>query len=116
MKALNFNFSGSSQFNERDLGSGRQKNGASSGSLGATYFITKSTDRILLTGSASMNGIYLRSKAKDPTITNTNKSFFSTPRVVVLNKWFAKNIFTWTTILQERICKCLSMEEISSKW
>ncbi|MBP6025371.1 hypothetical protein [Ferruginibacter sp.] len=94
LKALNFNFSGSSQFNERDLGSGRQKNGASSGSLGATYFITKSTDRILLTGSASMNGIYLRSKAKDPTITNTNKSFFSTPRVVVLNKWFAKNIFT----------------------
>jgi hypothetical protein len=91
---INFNFSGGSQFNERDLGSGRQKNSASSGNIGATYFITKSTDRILLTGSASMNGIYHQSKAKDPTITNTNKSFFTASRVVVLNKWFTKKMFT----------------------
>ncbi len=56
-RAINFNFSGGSQFNEHDLGSGRQKNSASNGGIGATYFITKSTGRILLTASAGMYGL-----------------------------------------------------------
>jgi hypothetical protein len=93
-RAINFNFSGGSQFNERDLGSGRQKNGAATGGIGATYFINKSTDRILLTASAGMYGSFNSAKSEDPVTRNINNSFSTAPQLSILNKWFTKNMFT----------------------
>lgn len=85
---------GSSQYKQQDLGAGNYKDHSSSGNAGGTYFQLISTDKILQTISTGVGGSYARSKAVNPTETNTNTGFFVSPHFSILNTRFAKKMFT----------------------
>jgi hypothetical protein len=93
-QAISLNASGGGQFSNQELVSGKYKNNSSGGDFGGSYYMLKSTDRILLNVSANAGLSFNSSNSKDPTSTNKSRSFSTSSQFVALNKWFHKNIFT----------------------
>lgn len=93
-RAVTFNAGGGSQYDEANFPVGTHKNGASAAGLSGNYYFTTSTDKKLLTASLGLNGVFSRSKSKDQTSSNTNKSFSTVPSISISNKWFSKKMFT----------------------
>jgi len=85
---------GSSQYKQQELGAGNYRDHSSSGNAGGTYFRLISTDKTLQTISTGVGGSYTRNKTVSPAETNTNTSFFASPRFSILNTRFTKKIFT----------------------
>ncbi|MCW3091071.1 MAG: hypothetical protein JWP81_2140 [Ferruginibacter sp.] len=92
-RAISFNASGGSQYNKSEFASGTHKNNSSSGGGGATYYALKSTDRILLTTSASLYGSFNTTQSNNVGDINKSRTFSASPRLYALNKWFSKNNF-----------------------
>ena len=92
-RAVNFNIGGGSQYNKSELASGTIKNSSAGGSLGAGYYTAKSTDRILLTGSALVNVNFNTNRSSSPGGTDKNRHFSVQPVARILNKWYSKNNF-----------------------
>lgn len=91
-RAVELYVNGSGQFYKNEV-SDIYKNSSSSGSLGGSYYLTKSKDKILLNASASINGSFNRAKSDNQSVVNTNSSFAVSPQFFLLNKWFVKKCF-----------------------
>lgn len=91
-RAVELSVNGSGQFYKNEV-SDIYKNSSSSGSFGGAYYFTKSTDKILLNASASMNGSFNRAKSDNQSVVNTNSSFAINPHFFLLNKWFVEKYF-----------------------
>lgn len=93
-RAINYNINGGSQFEQYDWTPGNVKSSGTNGNIGAGYFFTKSTDRILLTANAGLYSSVATGKSISQSVERTNRNFNVSPSINVLNKWFAKNHFT----------------------
>ena len=82
------------QYEKRDLAGGTHTGNSFQGGLGGTYYITKSTDRILLTTLSGLYGSYNKARSEDQSSTVNSRNVSSSPRFSILNKWFSKKMFT----------------------
>ncbi len=92
-RALNVDLGGGSNYNNADYPSGKLENSGGGGGFGAGYFSTKSTDKILLSQSYSINSNYFEAKSKGASEVNRSKQFSAASGVSINNKWFSKNKF-----------------------
>ena len=93
-RAINYSVNGGSQFEQYNQVPMDAKNSSASGNLGAGYFFTKSTNRILLTANGGLNTSFGTGKSITQSYERTNRNFNAFPSIYVLNKWFTKNHFT----------------------
>ncbi|HLG41515.1 MAG TPA: hypothetical protein VI461_17675, partial [Chitinophagaceae bacterium] len=93
-RAMTFEAYGSGGYANTDYTYGKNKTQTLSGSLGTTFYMVKSNDKILLNASG---GFYISQNAgKNENTSGENKyrSFRLTPQFSVLNKWFSRKFFT----------------------
>ncbi len=92
-RAVSLNTSTGSQFDTKELGSGKQKNSTAGGGLDVYLNTIKSTDRLLLTTSSGFSTSFNSSKSENPGNTNKYRNFSITSQFNVLSKWFSGNSF-----------------------
>ena len=63
------------------------------GSITASYYTARSTDKILLTTSTYLNTSFSTTRENDPASRYTRKYFEVSPGIYALNKWFSGNRF-----------------------
>lgn len=93
-RAITFEANGSGEYNNTDYAAGRSKNQTGGGSLRASYYIVKSTDRILLNAYGAFNTSLSGSRSDNSSTDQKHRSFYFFPQAGILNKWFSKKIFT----------------------
>ncbi|MBL7741406.1 MAG: hypothetical protein JNK14_19460 [Chitinophagaceae bacterium] len=93
-RAVTFDASGGGQFSSTDFPAGKSEGRSGSGSAGASYYIIKSTDGILLNAFASASTGFGSSRSDNSSDEYKNRNFYLAPVLTVNNKWFSKNLFT----------------------
>jgi hypothetical protein len=94
-RAVTFNLSGGSQYNKTNFVVGESKFSSSSFGTGGSYYLAKSTDRILLTMSGALSFGFSASNSDNVNNSqNKNNSLQVSPYFSINNKWFSKNRFT----------------------
>ena len=92
-RAIGLNVSGGSNYNNINYPSGHQKNSASSGGFGTSYYSFKSTDKIQLTTTGALNSYFNSGKSTSVNDVSKDRSFSINPSFSILNRWFSKNNF-----------------------
>ena len=92
-RALSFGLGGGSTYNRTDYSAGLLENANGGVAIGIGYITTKSTDRILLTQSLTLNSNYSQGKSSNVATNYNSKSFSAVSGISVLNKWFSKSRF-----------------------
>jgi len=92
-RAISLNVGAGSQFDRQELGSGTQKNSIAAGGFTVSYYMAKSTDKILLLANAGLGANFSASKSTDPIYIDKSRSYSVQPQVTILNKWFKKERF-----------------------
>ncbi len=92
-RALSLNSFASGNYNKTDFKTSTQENSSGAASIGAIYFITKSTDRISMTSTSSLSAAYSNGKSHNLSGNNRNRNFQIIPSSTILNKWYAQNNF-----------------------
>jgi hypothetical protein len=93
-RAITLNAYSGGQYDKRDLAGGTHTNSYFQTGLGGSYYTTKSTDKILLSTTTGLYGSYIKARSADQTNTANSRDLFSFPSFAILNKWFAKKMFT----------------------
>ncbi|MBL7744265.1 MAG: hypothetical protein JNN00_12385, partial [Chitinophagaceae bacterium] len=93
-RAVTFDASGGGQFSSTDFPAGKSEGRSGSGSAGASYYVIKSTDRILLNAVASASTGFGSSRSDNSSDEYKNRNFYLAPVFDINNKWFSKNFFT----------------------
>ena len=93
-RAIGFNVTGGSKFENPEFSGVIHKNSSSGGALGVTYYSTRSTDKILLTAFAGVYVSLSSAKSSSPTEINKSRNISSAPWLNILNKWFSHKMFT----------------------
>jgi hypothetical protein len=93
-RAINLNANGGSQYSKNEFATGINKNSSSAGVFGANFNTVKSTDKILLTTSGAISSYFNSGKSENITSVNKSRSFSVGAQYSILNKWFAKKMFT----------------------
>jgi hypothetical protein len=92
-QAIGLNVSGGSDYRKFNYPSGTQKNSASSGGIGASYYAFKSTDKIQLTTSGALYSSFISGKSTSVNDVSKDRNFSISPSFSILNKWFSGNNF-----------------------
>lgn len=92
-QALNYGANASTGYNKTDFTANSIRNSSGNGSISANYSAIKSTDKILLTTSASLFVNAYSSSYKSLSNTNYNKVYSVAPSFSLLNKWFTNKKF-----------------------
>ncbi|CAN5196023.1 hypothetical protein BH11BAC5_BH11BAC5_05510 [soil metagenome] len=92
-QAIGLNVSGVSDYRKFNYPSGTQKNSASSGGIGASYYAFKSTDKIQLTTSGALYSSFISGKSTSVNDVSKDRNFSISPSFSILNKWFSGNNF-----------------------
>jgi hypothetical protein len=93
-RAVNFYIGGGAQFVKSAPSNINSENSSASGGLGGSYYLLKSTDRILLSLSSSLNTSFYTGHSDNTVSKYKSKNFSALPSISILNKWFSKKLFT----------------------
>ena len=92
-RAISLGANGGGQYTRTHPVIGPNNYSSGGGSIAASYYTAKSTDKILLTTSTYLYTSFSTTKDNDPTSRFTSKYFEISPGIYALNKWFSRNSF-----------------------
>ena len=92
-QAINYGANAGAQYNKSDFGGRIARFSDGSGNFGANYYTTKSTDRMLLTISASLYANANSNVSSSEANGYHNKRYTLAPAFNLLNKWFTTKNF-----------------------
>ncbi len=93
-QAIGLNVSGGGDYRKYNYASpGTEKNSASSGAFGASYYSFKSTNKIQLTTSGALYSSFHSGKSTSVNDATKGRSFSISPSFSILNRWFSKSNF-----------------------